>query len=323
MKNHAKASTVTVSCVVAALVAASVAALLLLRRRNEPKLPEPGPSAVPGKVAVKPIVRENVAHAPMVAASTSRAVAVVCGADEATACRYEARNDALRSIARRRDLPKEDVAALLAYLRAADSAMRVERVAALKNDVMNLLRVQRPPVEGLAETLISMFDGGRHPPAVLDYCIQHLGAMQNGIADDALRRRIREVFVRTARQRSLPCAGTALYSLADDRRATPAQKSELRRLTIALCRADATASARVAAIQLAGERGWREVLPHLRETLSAPARDAVLDIVSIGSIGLVGGKDDIALLSRFSTDSRCAAAVEEAIRRIRERSGLR
>ncbi len=323
MKNHAKASTVTVSCVVAALVVVSAAALLLLRRRNEPKLPEPGPSAVPGKVAVKPIVRENVAHAPMVAASTSRAVAVVCGADEATACRYEARNDALRLIARRRDLPKEDVAALLAYLRAADSAMRVERVAALKNDVMNLLRVQRPPVEGLAETLISMFDGGRHPPAVLDYCIQHLGAMQNGIADDALRRRVREVFVRAARQTKQPYAGTALYSLVDDRRATPAQKSELRRLTIALCRADATASARVAAIQLAGERGWREVLPHLRETLSAPARDAVLDIVSIGSIGLVGGKDDIALLSRFSTDSRRAAAVEEAIRRIRGRSGLR
>ena len=54
MKNHAKASTVTVSCVVAALVVVSAAALLLLRRRGEPKLPEPGPSAVPGKVAVKP-----------------------------------------------------------------------------------------------------------------------------------------------------------------------------------------------------------------------------------------------------------------------------
>jgi len=323
MKNHDKSRTVTVSCVVAALVAASAAALLLLRRRGEPALPRPMAQPVPGKVAVKPVVTGDAALAPTVEASISRAVAVVCGADEATACRYEARNDALRSIARRRDLPKEDVAALLAYLRAADSAMRVERVAALKNDVMNLLRVQRPPVEGLAETLISMFDGGRHPPAVLDYCIQHLGAMQNGIADDALRRRIREVFVRTARQRSLPCAGTALYSMADDRRATPAQKSELRRLTIALCRADATASARVAAIQLAGERGWREVLPTLRKTLSGTRRDVVLDIVCIGSVGLLGDKDDIALLSRFSTDSRRAAAVEEAIRRIRERSGLR
>ena len=81
MKNHAKSRTVTVSCVVAALVVVSAAALLLLRRRNEPKLPEPGPSAVPGKVAVKPIVREDGVLAPTVAASISRAVAVVCGAD--------------------------------------------------------------------------------------------------------------------------------------------------------------------------------------------------------------------------------------------------
>ena len=37
-------------------------------------------------------------------------------------------------------MPKDDVDALMAYLRAADDALRVERVAALKNDVMNLLR---------------------------------------------------------------------------------------------------------------------------------------------------------------------------------------
>ena len=43
--------------------------------------------------------------------------------------------------------------------------MRVERVAALKNDVMNLLRNQEPPVAGLADALIGMFDGGAHPPA--------------------------------------------------------------------------------------------------------------------------------------------------------------
>ena len=59
------------------------------------------------------------------------AVAIVCGMDAATADRYEARNDALWSIARRRDLAKGDVDALLAYLRRPDDALRVERVAAL------------------------------------------------------------------------------------------------------------------------------------------------------------------------------------------------
>ena len=56
-------------------------------------------------------------------------------------------------------MAKGDVDALLGYLRRADDAMRVERVAALKNDVMNLLRNQEPPVEGLAETLIAMIEG--------------------------------------------------------------------------------------------------------------------------------------------------------------------
>ena len=48
-------------------------------------------------------------------AAASDAVAIVCGEDAATADRYEARNDALRSIARRRDLREDDVAALMAY----------------------------------------------------------------------------------------------------------------------------------------------------------------------------------------------------------------
>lgn len=75
MKNQAKSRILAVSCAVVALAAASVAALFLLRRRDEPALPEPGPSAVPGKVAVKPVVREDGVLAPMVAASTS----LTCG----------------------------------------------------------------------------------------------------------------------------------------------------------------------------------------------------------------------------------------------------
>ena len=48
----------------------------------------------------------------------SDAVAIVCG-NGANADRYEARNDALRSIARRRSLTKEDAAVLMDYLASA------------------------------------------------------------------------------------------------------------------------------------------------------------------------------------------------------------
>jgi hypothetical protein len=271
-------------------------------------------------VRVKAVERKAETVAEGEEAAASGAVAIVCGADKATAGRYEARNGALRSIARRRDLPKNDVDALLVYLRRADDAMRIERVAALKNDVMNLLRNQEPSPKGLAETLIAMFRSGKHPPAVLDYCIQHLGAMQGEITDDSLRRRIREIFVFAARQTRQPYAGTALYSLAEDKHASQSQKSELKRLTISLCKQGSHPVARISAIQLAGERGYKEILPILRETLSSSRRDAVLDIVSIGSLGLLGDESDLELLSQFSSDTRRAVAVNAAIKRIKDRA---
>lgn len=320
----------------ALLIAAAVAVTLFLCERQPVPPPDVPVAASPAEVRVKAVKRKSTTVARPIIATASRAVAIVCGGDEATADRYEARNDALRAVARRRDLPEGDVVALMDYLASTNDVLRVERVAALKNDVMNLLRRQEPPVEGLAETLIVMFEGRgichnsstpnspthAHPPAVLDYCVQHLGAMQGEITDDATRRRIREVLVGAARRAGQSYAGTALYSLADDRRATFAQNAELKRLTLALCRPEANSAARIAAIQLAGERGYAEALPLLRETLSGERRDAVLDTVCIGSIGLLGNADDIALIERFKGDARRSAAVEAAIKRIKGREGV-
>ena len=300
----------------ALLIAAAV--VVALRERQPVSKPEAPVAQTPVEVRVKAVERKTGPVAEGELAAASGAVAIVCGEDAATAGRYEARNDALRSIARRRDLPKNDIDALLAYLRSKDRTLPVERFAALKNDVMNILRNQAPPPANFAETLVAMFNGKRHPPAVLDYCIQHLGAMVNSL-DEPTRLRVRGVLAKASGEKGKPYSGTALYSLAEDRRATPSQAAELKRLTLALCKPEAHPAARMAAIQLAGQRGCREALPALRETLAAPARDAALDIVSIGSIGLLGDARDIALLSRFSSDRRCAAAVEAAIKRINER----
>ena len=302
------------------LIAGAVGVVVASRNHRQPAPPPDVPvAASPAEVRVKALERkpEPLDHEVVDASS---AVAIVCGADSATADRYEARNDALRSIARRRDLPKDDVDALLAYLRRADDAMPVERVAALKNDVMNLLRNQEPAVEGLAETLIAMFSGGKHPSAVLDYCIQHLGAMIN-MEDEPARLRVRGVLAKASGEKGKPYAGTALYSLAEDRRATPSQAAELKRLTLALCKPEAHPAARMAAIQLAGQRGCREALPVLRETLAAPARNAALDIVSIGSIGLLGDTDDIPLVESVAASGgrRYAVAANAAIKRIKDR----
>ena len=326
---------IVIVCGTALLVVAAVGVVVASRNRRQPLPPPDVPvSPCPAEVRVKAVERKPEPSDHEVVEASS-AVAIVCGADPTTADRYEARNDALRSIARRRDLPEKDVAALVAYLRSKDNAMRVERVAALKNDIMNLLRSQEPPVEGLAETLIVMFEGRGisthnsstpnsptypHPPSVLDYCIQHLGAMLDEL-DEKGRLRVRAVLAKAAKRTKQPYAGTALYSLAEDARATPAQDKELKGLALALCKPEANHAARIAAIQLAGERGFADALPVLREILSSPSRDAVLDIAAIGSVGLLGSAVDIPLVESVAASGgrRYAVAANAAIGRIKDR----
>ena len=154
-------------CGTVLLIAAAVVVALRERLQLVP-LPEVPVAQTSAEVRVKAVERKAEPVSEGEEAAVSGAVAIVCGADKATADRYEARNGALRSIARRRDLSEADVAALMAYLCSHDDSMRVERVAALKNDVMNLLRNQEPSPNGVSETLIAMFKSGKHPPTVLD-----------------------------------------------------------------------------------------------------------------------------------------------------------
>ncbi len=69
----------------------------------KPQLPVPEASFSPFEVRVRTVKRNTMPLEQGTVVATSDAVASVCGADEATADLYEARNDALRSIARRRD----------------------------------------------------------------------------------------------------------------------------------------------------------------------------------------------------------------------------
>jgi len=106
---------VIIVCGIALLITAAVAVVVALRSCQQPAPPPDVPVAqTPAEVRVKAVERNSEPVADGEVAAASDAVAIVCGADSATADRYEARNVALRSIARRRDLPKNDVDALWA-----------------------------------------------------------------------------------------------------------------------------------------------------------------------------------------------------------------
>ena len=83
-----------IACGTALLIAAVVAVVVASRNRRQPAPPPEVPVAqTPAEVRVKAVERkpEPLDHEVVDASS---AVAIVCGADSATADRYEARNDA-------------------------------------------------------------------------------------------------------------------------------------------------------------------------------------------------------------------------------------
>ena len=290
------------------------------RRAELPPVPVAEPPAPRVRVSAKSPAPEVRAWE---TADPSPAVSRVCGGDGATADRYEARNGALRSIARRRDLADGDVAALMSYVKSRGGSLRPGREAALRNDVLNLLRNQRNVPEGLVGLLLGIAADGGRDSALVDYAFQHLGALQHDIADDAVRTRVRAAFVRAAKDVGRPFAGTALYSLADAPRPTPDGDAELRRLTLALLAPGAHPLARLSAVQLAGERGYREALPAVRGILTGDRRDAVQDIVAVGALGLIGEASDAALVRAALNKggSRLRPAAETALKRIAEREG--
>jgi len=151
--------------------------------------------------------------------------------------------------------------------------------------------------------------------------VLHLGAMVGSVSDDPTKARIRETFVAAAEDIGETYSGTALYSLAEMPNKSKPESDELRRLTIAACGESANPIARISAIQLAGERGYRETLPMLRGILAGTRRDAVLDMAVVGSIGLMGDAGDVQLLESFRSRGgrRLKPAIDAAVQRIKER----
>ena len=310
-----------------ALLALAAAGLYALRfggrRQKMPPPPAEGRAAQPVRVvAARRTAFSEPDHA--VLPDISSAIAVICGKDRASANRYEARNDALRSIARRRDLSAGDVAALMSYAASGKGTLHPAREAALRNDVLNLLRDQEPVPTGLPGLLVDIVRNGRHDATLVDYAIQHLGALQRDLRDVEMVRRVRNALFDAASGIEKPYAGTALYALSDARAMTDAESGRLRRLTSVACSPRANPLVRLSAFQLAGQRGYREVLPEVRSVLRGARRDAVADTVAVGTLGLLGEASDVALIESFAAKggSRlagpCAAAVERINGRMKE-----
>lgn len=244
--------------------------------------------------------------------TASSPVNTICGLDGETAGRFPVRIRALRSIARCRNLPPEDVSVLLGYVASTNDVMSADRVAALKNDVLNLLRNQDTAPAQLPRLLIDMLENGEYDATMTDYCIQHLGSMWSAFRSEGMSECVRAVLADAASCKEFPYSGTALYALADDIEAPDEARERLRRLTVSLaCDPAANPLARISAIQLSAQRRFLEVMPTVRRLLAEPHPDMLLAMVSVGAIGCLGRQSDIHLLE--DVRDRCGERIRPAV----------
>ena len=253
--------------------------------------------------------------------SVSAAVRCIIGAETSSADRYLVRSRALESLGD--TLSPAETKTLLSYLASTRDPLRPERVAALKNDILNVLRSQKSISPNLAPCLIGMFNAKKHDSAILDYCIQHLGALQEQLDDPAQLDKI----VRCIRSASLldkeSYSGTALIAMTHQRNPSDDDKAFLKtRTTAILENSSAHEAARISAMQIASENGYVESLPTLRRVAESAAEPLANRTVAIGALGTFGEASDVPLLRKLlaaNPNPRLLPALTAAVERIEKR----
>ena len=231
-----------------------------------------------------------------IAGDSAAAVRCVAGLDSATAARYITRSRAIESLGK--ELPDSEIKALLAYLDSIDNNLRQERVAALKNDVMNLLRAQNSISPDLVSALIKIFNAKRQDSVILDYCVQHLGALQEQLDDAAQLDAIYSCIRKASLEENASYSGTALVAMSHRKNPSDENKAFLKERAAAIAaNSKSHEAARITAIMIGAENECEEILPAVREIVASAADSISLKIVAINALGRFGDDSDKQLLA--------------------------
>ena len=190
----------------------------------------------------------------------------------------------------------------LAYLAEPDATIRPDLEAALKNQIWNRLRTQDEFPTNLVPVTIAVFRAHEQTPAILDYCLQHLGAMSERVEEPSLRSELRDCLEEASREPSQPYSGTALIALTHVPAPASPDRTFLLARTLALASDPAAhPAARATALQIGAEQGFAGVLPHVRAILADSSQPATLHISALAALGALGDAADLARLDAFAS----------------------
>jgi HEAT repeat protein len=241
-----------------------------------------------------------------------------------TAPSHAARLQAVRALSK--DLLPDEVQALYGFLNrksgedpASAQASSAERNA-LKNDVVNALKMQTVMPADLPARLIAMFNDPAHDPVWRDYCIQHLGSVYAGITPLALQEQARQTLWTATSEKQGSIPGTALIALANLAGQPGFEKARIAATALALVRLpDYGEPAKITAFQICAKLDEQAVLPDARQQMTNGS--VLIRVSALACVGILGDQSDLAALRQMesSSDSRLRTAAQAAIKRVIEK----
>lgn len=249
-----------------------------------------------------------------VLADDSSVMAIVLGK---VAASHAERINAVKTLSR--TLSTNDITALYGFLacKAGEDNTLPGELNALKNDVVNALKMQQVMPSSLAGCLMTMYGDPSHDVVWRDYCIQHLGDLYSEIKEKEVQSRALGILWAAADEKQGSIPGTALIALFGNAGAEGFGKDKIAVKALEMVRAPAYGEpARITALQIAAQLGEKLVLPDARKLAvdgSIPVR-----VSAMACLGLLGDKSDLQLLkdSQASTDLRLRTASQAAIKKL-------
>ena len=245
------------------------------------------------------------------------AVVLGQGTGSETAPSHAARLQAVRALSK--TLSSNEVHALYGLLdrkSGEDPATPAERNA-LKNDVVNALKMQKVIPADLPARLIAMFNDPAHDAVWRDYCIQHLGSVYAEITPLALQEQARQTLWAAASEKQGTIPGTALIALANLSGQPGFEKARIAALALTLVRSpDYGEPSKITAFQICAKLGEQSVLPDARQQMSNGS--VLIRVSALACVGILGDQSDLAALRALESnaDIRLRTAAQAAIKRL-------
>jgi hypothetical protein len=229
----------------------------------------------------------------------------------------------LQELASQPRLSQSECSALCRFLQAATSDEKLERMASIKNAVMNMLSRQSNLPEAWETTLVRMVEDSAQHDVIRDYALQHLFARYEEMPDRPQRTELEALFWRMLQHTDASMGGTALLGLYDlSTKGFGIDNARLGRSAMNMLRAeDASPLARVPAFQVCALLEERQAIVQAVEVAQQQGEIA-LRTSAIAAIGALGTSSDLPLLETLGTEPNPSIrlAATTAIKRIKTRA---